>query len=120
MKRLSNPMKFFATLAVVALAFGCATQQTEKLLSTAGFKTRSLSSPTAQQHLTTLQPGKITSVKRGGKTYYVFPDPARNQLYVGGEAQYQKYRQLRAQQRLAEEEMIEKHEDEMLQRMLED
>ena len=43
MKRLLNPMKFLAALALLAFAVGCATtqqtQQTENLLSQAGFKT---------------------------------------------------------------------------------
>jgi hypothetical protein len=32
---------------------------------------------------------------KDGKTYYVFPDAALNQAYIGGPKQYQAYRQLR-------------------------
>jgi hypothetical protein len=121
MKRLLNPMKFLAALTLVAFAVGCAMQQKEKLLSEAGFRTQSVSTPEGQQHLRTLQQGKITSVKRKGTTYYVFPDAAHNRLYVGDQAQYQKYRQLRAQQKLSEEEIaaeVDKEEDKMLHDML--
>ena len=75
-----------------------------------------------QQRLKTLKPDKITSVKRSGKTYFVFPDPAHNQLYVGGQAEYQKYQQLRLQQKLSNEKLIaaemEEHEDQELHEML--
>jgi hypothetical protein len=123
MKRLLNPMKLLATLALAAFALGCATQQQEKLLSEAGFRTKSVSTPEGQQHLKTLTQGKITPVMRSGKTYYIFPDAAHNRVYVGDQAQYQKYRQLRSQQKLAEEEIaarMDTEEDQMLQKMLED
>jgi hypothetical protein len=123
MKRLLNPMKLLATLALAAFALGCATQQQEKLLSEAGFRTKSVSTPEGQQHLKTLTQGKITPVMRSGKTYYIFPDAANNRVYVGDQAQYQKYRQLRSQQKLAEEEIaarVDTEEDKMLQKMLED
>ena len=90
MNRLVNPLKFLATLALVVFALGCATQQKEKLLTQAGFRTSGVSTPESQQHLKTLTPDKITPVKRGAKTYYIFPDPAHNRVYVGDQAQYQK------------------------------
>jgi hypothetical protein len=121
MKRLLNPMKFMAALALLAFAVGCATMQKEHLLSEAGFKPITPSTPTQQQHLKTLTPGKITSVERGGKTYFVLADPAHNQLYVGSQAEYQKYRQLRLQQKLNEEKIaaeMDKHESKELHWML--
>ena len=39
------------------------------------------------------------------KTYYVFPDAAHNQAYVGGPKQYETYRQLRLKQKLANEKL---------------
>lgn len=127
MKRLLNPMKFLAALALLAFALGCATkqqtQQTENLLSEAGFKTVSASTPKQQQRLKTLEPGKITPVRRDGKTtHFVFPDPAHNQLYVGGQAEHQKYQQLRLQHKLSNENLtaaeVKEHEDHMLKKML--
>jgi hypothetical protein len=123
MKRLLNPMKFVAALALLAFALGCATtHQPEKLLSEAGFKTVSASTLQQQQRLKTLEPGKITPVTGDGKTHFVFPDPAHNQLYVGGQAEHQKYQQLRLQHKLSNENLIaaevKKHEDQMLKKML--
>ncbi len=122
MKCSLNPIKFLAALALLAFALGCATtQRTENLLSAAGFKTVAASTPKHQEHLKTLTPGKITSVQRKGKTYFVFPDTAHNQLYVGDQAQYQKYRQLRLQQKLSDEKIaaeMDEHEDKELHEML--
>jgi hypothetical protein len=59
--------------------------------------------------------------KRSGKTYFVFPDPAHNQFYVGDQAQYQKYQQLRLQQKLSDEKIaaeMDEHEDKELRDML--
>jgi hypothetical protein len=48
-----------------------------------------------QQTLKALPSGRVTLVQKDGKTYYVFPDAANNQAYVGGPTQYQAYRQIR-------------------------
>jgi hypothetical protein len=37
----------------------------------------------------------VTLVQRKGKNYYVYADPANNQIFVGTPSQYQKYQQLR-------------------------
>jgi hypothetical protein len=121
MKRLRNPTKFLAALALLTFGVGCATtQQTENLLTEAGFKTVAASTPKQQQSLKTLKPGKITSVKRSGKTYFVFPDPAQNQLYVGDQAQYQKYRQLRLQKKLSDEKVAAELDEELDEYLAED
>jgi len=45
-----------------------------------------------QQKLQALPPGKVTLVQKDRMTYYVFPDAANNQAYVGGPTQYQAYK----------------------------
>jgi hypothetical protein len=86
-------------LAGVLLAFlaGCSTtqqtQQTEDLLVSCGFKTVAAATPAQQAHLKTLPPGKISTVKRNGKTLYVFPDAAHSRIYVGNPSQYQSFQQ---------------------------
>ena len=66
------------------LAVGCATtKQTEQMLSAAGFKAvipNTLPTGTTNQKL--LPVDKLTVAHRNRKTYYVFPDPAHNRLYV--------------------------------------
>ena len=94
------------TVAVMALAIGCTTtKDRENMLSAAGFKMVPANTPERQAHLKSLPADKITPVQREGTTYYTFPDPKNNVLYVGQEQQYQKYQQLRFQQNLANEQL---------------
>lgn len=94
-KRISCLLPIVAGLL---LAAGCAstrnTEQTETMLSQAGFRRVAASSETLVKHLQTLPVDKLTVVKLQGKTFYVFPDPAHNQLYVGNLEEYQSYQQI--------------------------
>lgn len=92
-------------LTLVALAAGCSTTDTENLLSAAGFTIVPATTPQQEAEVNTLPPGKVTLVQRSGTNYYVFPDHAKNQLYVGQSAQYQEYQRLRLQKQLAEEQL---------------
>ena len=91
-------------LALLALAVGCAsTQQMETMLSAAGFRMVPATTPKQEAQLTRLPAGKVTLVPRGGTNYFLFPDLKKNVLYVGQQAQYQAYLQLRLKAQLAEE-----------------
>lgn len=83
--------------ALLALAAGCATpqptQETRDILLASGFHVIQARTPAQQAHLKTLPPGKIAVVHRDGKTWYVYPDAARGQIYVGDPAQFQSARQ---------------------------
>ncbi len=92
--------------AIAAIVIGCAsTKSTENMLSAAGFKMVQATTPQQQSHLQTLPADKITSVVRNGATYYVYPDPKRQVLYVGREAQYQQYQKLRLENQMAQEQL---------------
>jgi hypothetical protein len=71
------------------------TQSKENLLIAAGFQVIAPKTAAQQQLLNSLPPDKVTPILHAGKRYYVFPDAAHNQAYVGGPSQYQSYRQLR-------------------------
>ena len=93
-----------------ALLFGCATSQThvqnrESMLVASGFKVITPKTAAHQQKLQNLPPGKVTMIQKRGKTYYIFPDAAHNQAYVGGPKQYQAYQQLRAENKLSKEDL---------------
>jgi len=93
-----------------ALLFGCATTQTstqnrESMLVASGFKMITPKTAAQQQKLQKLPPGKVTMIQKGGKTYYVFPDPANNRAYIGRPKDYQAYQQLRADKKLAKENL---------------
>ena len=96
--------------ACAALLIGCATTQTstqnrESMLVASGFKVITPKTAAQQQKLRALPPGKVTMIQKGGKTYYVFPDPANNRAYIGRPKEYQAYQQLRATNKLAKESL---------------
>ena len=107
MKKITTSFKLIAIFAIMALAAGCAssTQNKENLLVAAGFKVITPTTTAQQQKLATLPAGKVTLVKKSGKTYYVYPDAKNNQAYVGGPKQYQAYKQLRLQQQMTNENL---------------
>jgi len=103
---------FLPGLAVVCtvLSLGCATTHTstqnrEAMLAASGFKVITPKTAAQKQKLQNLPTGKVTMVQKAGKTYYIFPDPAHNQAYVGGPKQYRQYQQLRTDNRLAKESL---------------
>ena len=102
---------FFSTIisAFTALLISCATTQTtqnrESMLVASGFKVITPKTAAQQQKLQGLPPGKVTMIQKGGKTYYVFPDPANNRAYIGRPKEYQAYQQLRATNKLATENL---------------
>ena len=106
MKRLFTAFNLIAIVALLALTASCAnTQHTENLLSAAGFRTVIANTPQRQEQLKAIPPDKVTLVQRNGKTYYVYADPANNQIFVGTPSQYQKYQQLRLANNLAQDQL---------------
>ena len=104
MKQILTPFRILSALALLALAAGCANiESKENSLVAAGFKVVVPKNEAQQQKLKALPADKVTMVQKSGKTYYVFPNAAHNQAYVGGPKQYEAYRQLRMKQKLANE-----------------
>jgi hypothetical protein len=98
------------TAACTALLISCASTQTstqnrESMLVASGFKVITPKTPAQQQKLQNLPPGKVTMIQKGKKTYYIFPDPVQNKAYVGGPKEYEEYQQLRAENKLAKEDL---------------
>jgi hypothetical protein len=111
MKLSINSVKVLAALAAFALVAGCAgtgpsapppapAPQTESLLSAAGFKTVVASTDKQLQEIPKLPAGQVTVMSNTGKNYFVYPDMAKKQIYVGTEKEYQAYLRLRAQNNL--------------------
>ena len=110
MKQIRVSLMMISAIALLALSVGCASTQTstqnrESTLVAAGFKTVTPKTAAQQQKLQKLPPGKVTMIQKAKKTYYIFPDPARNLAYVGGPNEYQAYQQLRAANKLAKENL---------------
>src|SRR5438477_11082167 len=106
-----GPLVHYSIAAACAvLLIGCATTQTstqnrESMLVASGFKVITPKTAAHQQKLQNLLPGKVTMIQKRGKTYYIFPDPAHNQAYVGGPTEYRAYQALRADNKLAKESL---------------
>ena len=118
MKQIQISFQMIIVTALLALAVGCATttQSKENMLVAAGFKVVTPKTAEQSAKLKKLTPGAVAQITKGGKTYYVFPDAAHNQAYVGGPKQYQAYQQLRIQNKLAEQQLetAEMYQDSMM------
>ena len=98
MKQIKAALKFLTVLALGALAMGCASStliDKENVAVGAGFKLITPNKPDQQALLRKLPANKVTRINYGGKLYYVLPDLANHQAYVGGPKQYQTYQKLR-------------------------
>ena len=98
-----------SAMAILTLVAGCqtaavnqseiATSKKEMLLSQAGFKVKTVTTPKQQQQLSLLAVDKVSAVKYHGKLYYVYPTAKKDQILVGKQAQYDAYKQaLKAKQ----------------------
>ena len=106
MNRITNLLTILSLAGLVAFATGCSTtKQTENLLSAAGFKITPATTLDQKAHLKSLPAGKVTTVQRNGTTYYVFPDAAKQVLYIGQQPQYQEYQKLRLQNQMAMDQL---------------
>lgn len=81
---------------LMLLGAGCASQpsmtsQIESRLAASGFKVIPATTPDELAQLQTLVAGQLTLIHRKGQDYYVFPDHAQQQIYVGTGANYQDY-----------------------------
>lgn len=100
--------RFFVIVALLVLAAGCATnKQTESMLGAAGFHRIAATTPGQLRHLKTLPPDKLTVAKIKGKTYYVFPDPAHNLIYLGNTEEYQTYKEILSDRQLEGQNRVE-------------
>src|SRR6201989_2646659 len=107
MKQIRTSFNTISVVALLALTVGCSTtsstQNKESMLVASGFKVITPKTAAQQQKLQQLPPGHVAMVNRNGRTYYIFPDAAHNQAYVGGPREYQAYQQLRVANNIAQE-----------------
>ena len=90
--------------AILAVSLGCATgppaAPVESLLTAAGFKPVAASTDKQLQQIPTLPAGQVTVITQTGKNWFVYPDLARNRVYVGTEKEYRAYLALRTKNNL--------------------
>jgi hypothetical protein len=80
-------------------------QNKETLLSAAGFRTRTPTTAAQQAMLNRMTPYKLERRIRNGKVLYAYADKEKNVVYIGGEAEFQRYKQLGLQQSFAEQQL---------------
>ena len=73
----------------------------EKQLLDAGFKVLVATNKVQEEWVQGLPPGKIRPMQRTGKKYFIYPDAAKKQVYVGGPKEYDAYVQLHPEHRAA-------------------
>jgi hypothetical protein len=108
MRSHASNLAGYLILVIVLIFTGCATQETpmqraqriEPMLSAAGFHMKPASSPEQQTNLQGMTPLKVRFYPLNGKMHYWFADPVYcDCLFSGNEAAYQRYEQIRLQQR---------------------
>jgi hypothetical protein len=73
----------------------------EKELLGVGFKTLVATTTAQADFVKRMAPGQIRAMQRTGKKFFVYPDAANNQVYVGGPKEYEAYKQLHPDSKLA-------------------
>jgi hypothetical protein len=108
MKQSFKSLRILGTMALLALATGCATTETARtdMLTAAGFKLVNADTPKKQELLKTLPAGKLSMITWKGKTFYVQPAATPNQAYVGTPAEYQTYQQLRLAKQISNDNLM--------------
>jgi hypothetical protein len=104
---LNSPIVAIAFLAIAFLS-GCASydaQNKESLLIAAGFRTRTPSTAKQQVMFNRMVPYKLERRIRNGKVLYAYADKQQNIVYIGGETEYQQYKQLALQKSIAEDQL---------------
>lgn len=112
MKTIHTAIKHLASLALALSIVSCAStadlKSKEDLALAADFKVITPVKPDQIVIFKKLPAGRMTQITYSGKTYYILPDTARNQAYVGGPKQYQAYQQLGAAKQYALEDAQDK------------
>ena len=105
MRHYTRGLTLFVIVALGVVLVGCA-EETEQLLSAAGFEAKVADTPEKLAHLQTLTQQKLVRHTKDGKNYYVYADAKRQCLFMGDEAAYERFRNLQVQQEIADENQM--------------
>jgi hypothetical protein len=108
-----NPLRTCCLLVMIMVTaaaglVGCASMEAsnkESLLIAAGFRTRTPSTPAQVALYDRMTPYKVERRVIKGKVLYAFADKKNRVVYIGGEKEYQRYKQLGLQQSIAQNEL---------------
>ena len=107
--------KLLGTLGTLAVTMflaggvGAATPRVDEgQLLGLGFKVLVATTKVQEDWVRSLPPGQIRAMQRTGKKFFIYPDASRNQIYVGGPAEYDAYRQLHPEGEQSEQDAAAK------------
>ena len=113
MKNLLTLTNVASAVAVLTLMTACQTATTnqaelaaskkEFLLAQSGFKVITVTTPKQQQAINGLAQYRVSAVKYNGKLYYVFPTATKDKIYVGKQAQFNRYKKALAAQQTSQQ-----------------
>src|SRR5438876_3921196 len=96
---LTNIAGAMAALTLMAACQTVATNNAELAaskkefpLAQSGFKVITVTTPKQQQAINGLAQYRVSAVKDQGKLYYVFPTAKKDKIYVGKQAQFNRYK----------------------------
>jgi len=101
-------LTLLAIVAAVLCWTGCAThkgQNTQQLLSAAGFRTVTLSGSPEQAAFTAMKPNTLQRLDINRSVVYAYVDKSKGIVYVGDEPDFHTYERLAFQQVLASEQI---------------
>ena len=108
MKRLSSGVQLIGSLGLLVTCLcSCASaevQNTESLLSAAGFSREAPSTPAQLATYNRTAPYKLERNPISGEGLYWYADKKKGVAYIGGDEAYQRYRRLALQQSMIEKE----------------
>jgi hypothetical protein len=105
-KFISSVIIVFAAVAAVVFFASCAemeTANTKSLLSEAGFHSVTPTTPLQKEVYAKMDANHVQRISMKRKTIYAFKDETAGIAYVGHEAEYQRYKNLCIQQRVAQD-----------------
>jgi hypothetical protein len=95
-----------AAVGAVSFLTCCAEMEatnTKSLLSAAGFHTITPTTPLQKEVYAQMPAYHVERISKGNKTVYAYKDESAGIAYVGHEAEYQRYKNLCIQQRVAQD-----------------
>lgn len=107
---INKMRKLVASFVSLLALSGCASlgaQDTENMLSAAQFSMKPATTPAQIANLKSLPQNKIITQVKNGKVVYVYADAAGCQcLYVGNEASYQNFQQIKIAKNIASDQLM--------------
>ena len=91
---------FTLSMLVAGDVFAASSKLQESELVAAGFKVLVAKTSVQQDWVSSLPAGQIRPMQRTGKKFFIYPDAANRQIYIGGPKEYETYRQLHPDSKL--------------------